>query len=177
MNRFAVLLLLFSALFLTRLDNGYAQTTQQGNAVIQSKSTVTLQSNNTPTNIEPQEGVNNNIQAMYSEGFTMPFNYNELSEDVKQQIAENKANHLPVLYNIAKSYKVNIHTCHSDSDCKNKFSFLEQDIGFIKLEFLESDWVNLIVSTDYQSEKLKDRLKIAGFHFDFINEKLVLNQK
>lgn len=56
MNRFAILLLLFSAHFLTRPDNGYAQTMQQGNAAIQSKSTVTLQSNNTPTNIEPQEG-------------------------------------------------------------------------------------------------------------------------
>jgi len=105
---------------------------------------------------------------------TIPFNYSSMPPEVQKKIDSNKASGKNILDGIIKGYRVEIKSCNSESDCNTQLNFLNNEIGFIRYEFVSAGVVNLIVNSDFDSVALKQKLFDAGVAFNFLTEYFLL---
>jgi hypothetical protein len=90
--------------------------------------------------------------------------------EVASKMNFNKTHQRPLSEGILKSYKVQISSCNSEANTKKIFSFLNNTEGFVKVDFISSGLVNLLVVPEYNSVDLKDMMLSRGMTFNFISE-------
>lgn len=106
---------------------------------------------------------------------TIPFDYNQMPQDVQIKIDQNKAAGKSALDGIAKAYTVEIKSCSNSESTKNNLAFLNKQNGFIRVVFVSSGIIKIIVQPDFDSVDLKNSMISAGVEFNFLNEYFLIN--
>lgn len=101
---------------------------------------------------------------------TIQFDINQMSSDVQSKINNNKSAGKNLMDGIAKGFTVEIKSCINSDETKKILSFLENENGIIKSEFVSKGIIKIIVEPAFDSVVLKEKMLEAGINFNFQNE-------
>jgi hypothetical protein len=142
---------------------GIKQTTNQNGNSEQVSITPTVNSTSDQTSISAGQSQNN-----------FSFDFSSMPPDVQKKVSENKTAGKNLFEGIEKVFTVEIKGCVSQNSTDINLNFLNNEMGFVRYEFLSEGKVKLIVLYDYDSVILKEKLLSAGLNFNFLNEYYLL---
>lgn len=101
---------------------------------------------------------------------TIPFDYNQMPHDVQAKIDKNKAAGRNGLDGIAKGYTVEIKSCINSELASSNLAYLKSQNDFIRIEFVSTGIIRIIVTPEFDSVVMKEIMKSAGMDFNFLHE-------
>jgi hypothetical protein len=107
---------------------------------------------------------------------TVQWDYDLMPLNVQLKINENKKSGKNLLDEIAKGFEVEIKSCiDSQSTNKNLFLLTQQN-GVLRVEYVSTGHVKIIVHSDFDSVTLKEMMLSQKLDFNFLSEFYFVNK-
>ncbi|MFN5347698.1 MAG: hypothetical protein ACK5B3_10770 [Bacteroidota bacterium] len=100
--------------------------------------------------------------------------YNQLSDDVKQKINQNKLAGVSLFDGVSRCFVIDVSTVNSTSDIDKKLTFLKSVTNFKKVNYLFGNRIEIIASIDTEAALFKELFLTNDLNTNFIDQKFVV---
>ena len=105
------------------------------------------------------------------------YDFNSMSTDVKEKIAFNKYNNLPLTEGIQKIYVLKILNLKDSIERKSLIIVFKKLRGFLNAEFLNNELIKIFIQPNISSTNIKEILELNKVSAEFIKEQYIVNNK
>ncbi len=145
------------------------------NDIMQLEKTIEFKKNSQIQENQPQKNTNE-YQKNQINRYNILYDFNTMTDEVKQKISYNKYNNLPITEGIIKSYNIRLNSIANKSDFESFLSLLKKIKGYVNAEYVKDQLVILYIQPEYSSIELKEFFEKENIRVDFLDEKYLIDK-